>query len=90
MLKGQELYQLYVSGRARGTGVASALIVDAERQLANRGFGVAWLDCAIGNHRAARFYEKSGWRRTGEVESKLTTREGIVSIMVWRYEKALR
>ena len=26
---------------------------------------VAWLACAIGNDRAARFYEKSGWRRAG-------------------------
>jgi ribosomal protein S18 acetylase RimI-like enzyme len=69
--------------------VASALIADAERQLVARGFTVAWLDCAIGNHRAARFYEKSGWRRTGEVVSNLTTPEGIVAITVWRYEKPL-
>lgn len=89
MLKGGELNQLYVSARARGAGVASALIADAERQLAARGFTTAWLDCAIGNLRAARFYEKSGWHRTGEVVSNLTTPEGVVSIRVWRYEKPL-
>src|SRR6185295_12224637 len=56
-LKGDELYQLYVAAAARGTGVAAALIRDAEAQLAARGYATAWLACAIGNHRAARFYE---------------------------------
>jgi GNAT superfamily N-acetyltransferase len=58
MTKGDELYQLFVSAEARGTGVAAALIEDAEVRLADAGVGVAWLACAIGNERAARFYEK--------------------------------
>ena len=69
MLKGDELYQLYVSAQARGTGAAAALIADAEVRLSERGVKTAWLDCAIGNERAARFYEKSGWRRAGTVVS---------------------
>ena len=33
MVKGDELYQLFVASEARGSGVAAALIADAERTL---------------------------------------------------------
>jgi len=89
LLKGDELYQLYVSGLARGSGVAAELIADAEARLADRGVEVAWLACAIGNERAARFYEKRGWRRAGTFVSKLDTIGGVVPLEVWRYEKRL-
>lgn len=89
MLKDDELYQLYVSAEARGKGVAAALIADAEDQLRERGFATAWLACAIGNERAARFYEKSGWRRAGNMINHLETQEGAFDLEVWRYEKSL-
>jgi GNAT superfamily N-acetyltransferase len=54
IIKGDELYQLYVSAPSRGSGAAAALIDDAEERLAARGVATAWLACAIGNHRAAR------------------------------------
>ena len=54
MVKGDELYQLYVSAQARGSGVASSLMADAEARLAEAGVEIAWLACAIGNERAAR------------------------------------
>jgi RimJ/RimL family protein N-acetyltransferase len=50
---------------------------------------IVWLACAIGNERAARFYEKSGWRRTGTMVSQLETPNGIFPLEVWRYEKRL-
>ena len=59
MLNDDELYQLYVAAQARGSGVAAVLMADAETRLARRGVRTAWLACAIGNDRAARFYEKS-------------------------------
>lgn len=90
MLKGDELYQLFVSAAARGSGVAAALIADAEAHLAAAGVRTAWLACAIGNERAARFYEKQGWRRTGTIVSQLETTEGLFPLEVWRYEKELR
>ena len=72
IVKGDELYQLFVSTQSRGSGVAAALIADAEARLSKSGVETAWLSCAIGNDRAARFYEKSdgigpgsctpGWR----------------------------
>ena len=50
-----ELYQFYVASELRGRGVAAALIADAEAQIAERGAHTAWLACAVGNRRAARF-----------------------------------
>ena len=82
-----ELYQLYVSADARGTGVAAALLGDAEARLATTGVATAWLACAIGNQRAARFYEKSGWRLAGHMINELDTPDGLFPLEVWRYEK---
>jgi GNAT superfamily N-acetyltransferase len=90
MIKGDELYQLYVAAAARGTGVAAALIADVEARLDEEGVAVVWLACAIGNARAARFYEKCGWNRAGTIVSELETSEGLFPLEVWRYEKALR
>ena len=89
MIKGEELYQLFVTRDARGTGVAAALLADGEARLAASGVTTAWLACAIGNERAARFYEKSGWLRTGIITSRLDTIEGTFLLDVWRYEKTL-
>jgi GNAT superfamily N-acetyltransferase len=88
-VRGDELYQLFVSAEGRGTGVAAALIVDAEARLLESGVETAWLACAIGNERAARFYEKSGWRRVGRMVRELQTAEGPLPLEVWRYEKDL-
>jgi ribosomal protein S18 acetylase RimI-like enzyme len=89
VLKGPEVYQLFVSAQARGTGVAATLIADAEAQLKARGIETAWLACAIGNDRAARFYEKSGWQRVGTMTNHAETAEGTFALDVWRYEKLL-
>jgi ribosomal protein S18 acetylase RimI-like enzyme len=85
-----ELYQLYVSSQARGTGVAVDLILDAEGRLRESGASKAWLACAIGNARAARFYEKQGWTRTGTVTENLEVGSGTFPLEVWRYEKQLQ
>ena len=86
MLKGDELYQFYVSAEARGSDVAPSLMTDALERLRAAGVEIAWLACAIGNDRAARFYEKSGWRRAGVFTSELPTPDGIFRLNVWRYE----
>jgi GNAT superfamily N-acetyltransferase len=89
MLKHDELDQLFVSAQARGTGAAAALIEDAEACLAESGVQTAWLACAIGNDRAARFYEKRGWHRAGVMVHTPETPEGTFTLEVWRYEKPL-
>jgi ribosomal protein S18 acetylase RimI-like enzyme len=90
MIKGNELYQLFVSPQSRGSGVASALIAAAEARLCRNGVATAWLSCAIGNERAARFYGKSGWHRVGTMINQLNTSRGNFSLEVWRYEKSLK
>jgi len=85
--KVDELYQIYVSTQARGSGAAGALMADAEARLAKSGVETAWLACAIGNHRAARFYEKCGWCRVGVVTYQAETATGYFPLRVWRYEK---
>jgi GNAT superfamily N-acetyltransferase len=88
-LKGDELNQLFVSPQAHGTGVAAALIADAEARLAARGVELAWLACAVGNMRAARFYEKSGWRNAGTFVMMSETSNGPFPVDQWRFEKQL-
>jgi len=88
-LKGDELYQFYVGREARGTGVAAVLMADAERRLRDRGITTPHLNCAIGNDRAARFYEKCGWRRAATVVEAVETTAGPFALEVWRYEKQL-
>lgn len=88
-LRGAELYQLYVSATARGSGVATLLLADAEARLRRNEVSTAWLGCAIGNHRAARFYEKCGWMCMGVKNELLEIPGGIFPLDEWRYEKAL-
>ena len=87
--KGDELYQLFVASWARGTGVAGELVADAESRLAAQGVETAWLACAVGNDRAARFYEKCGWRRVGTMINNAETDRGVFPLETWRYEKVL-
>jgi GNAT superfamily N-acetyltransferase len=88
-VKGDELYQFYVAAEARGSGVAGALIADAEARLSAGGVETAWLACAIGNLRAARFYEKSGWRLAATACVLTETSTGPYPLDIWRYEKRL-
>lgn len=87
IVKGDELDQLFVAAEARGAGVAAALLADGERRLSDSGVETAWLACAIGNDRAAKFYEKSGWRRAGTFIHHAETPDGTFDVEVWRYEK---
>ena len=89
IVKPDELYQLYVSAQQRGAGMAAALLADAEATLAAKGTEMAWLTCAIGNLRAASFYEKHGWQRAGVMTSLVETSEGPFPLEIWRYEKRL-
>ena len=89
LLKADELYQFYLAAEARGTGAAATLMADAEARLARAGVTTAWLACAIGNARAARFYEKAGWTMTRIENVPTETSEGPFALEVWRYEKRL-
>lgn len=89
MIKEDELYQLFVAREARGFGAAVALLSDGEARLAATGVRRAWLSCAIGNDRAARFYQKCGWELVGNMTVPLETLRGLLSLETWRYEKTV-
>jgi ribosomal protein S18 acetylase RimI-like enzyme len=89
MLRQDEVYQFYLAADARGTGAALILMRDAEAQLASDGTATAWLSCAIGNARAARFYEKAGWVKVRTMVDHTETTEGPFALETWRFEKRL-
>ena len=51
--------------------------------------GTVWLDCSVGNDRAARFYEKCGWHRARVETVQVEVADGTKPVEVWRYEKTL-
>lgn len=88
-IKGDELYQLFVSPDARGTGLARDLLTDGEARLAARGVARACLLCADGNDRAARFYARAGWTNLGLRRESVDTASGPFFFEVLRFEKDL-
>ncbi len=72
MVVGDEVEQVFVGPAARGTGVAAALLTEAERQVAAAGHASAWLAVVAGNARARRFYEKCGWVDEGDLPYEVT------------------
>lgn len=86
---GNEIYQMYVGTAARGTGLAQALMQDGEARMRAVGHKMAWLACAIGNDRAARFYDKSGWTNAGIETVDLDTKNGAFAMQIWKFEKRL-
>ncbi len=89
-LRHNEVYQLYLGREARGSGAAAALMDDAEAQLSARGFDHLILDCAIGNGRAERFYEKRGWINAGPLPVEIETDDGAIPLTVLRFEKRVQ
>ncbi len=89
MVEGAEIYQMYVGRAGRGTGLATEQMERAERIIAEAGHKKAWLACSIGNERAARFYEKSGWTRQGTRIEQLEVTGGTFDLKVWIYEKSV-
>src|SRR5688572_9775836 len=87
MVGGDEVEQVYVSSRHRGTGVASVLLAEAERQVAAAGDARAWLAVVAGNARARRFYERHGWADEGLFEHEAPDAPGAVRVPAHRYVK---
>ena len=87
MVVGDEVEQVYVSSRHRGTGVANVLLTEAERQVAAAGHARAWLAVVAGNVRARRFYERHGWADEGLFEHHAPDATAAVVVPAHRYVK---
>jgi GNAT superfamily N-acetyltransferase len=61
------LYGMYVSPRFRGTGVADQLVETVERWARDQGVSELYLHVTTPMLRARAFYEREGFRATGEV-----------------------
>jgi RimJ/RimL family protein N-acetyltransferase len=60
-----EIWSLYVDPAHWGSGVGSALLEAACRQLSQAGYGLAYLWVLSTNTRARRFYARAGWTIEG-------------------------
>jgi ribosomal protein S18 acetylase RimI-like enzyme len=87
MVVDDEVEQVYVSARHRGTGVAAALLVEAERRVGSNGHDRAWLAVVPGNARARRFYERQGWSDEGLFDHHAPHEAGPISVPAHRYVK---
>lgn len=86
MVHGDEVEQVYVSADHRGSGVARALLTEAERSVAAH-HDTAWLAVVAGNTRARRFYERQGWTDQGLFTHQAP---GGIDVPAHRYVKRLR
>jgi len=87
MVAGDEVEQVYVAAEHRGRGVAQVLLAEAERQVANNGYGEAWLAVVASNARARAFYAKAGWCDGGLFDYRASTKSGTIAVPSHRYLK---
>ena len=87
---GDEVEQLFVDRRHRGTGIAAELLGAGERRIASAGYEVAWLAVVPGNARARRFYERQGWSDDGPFDYQAGLEDGgTIGVPCHRYTKPL-
>ena len=60
-----ELERLYILDRFSRVGLGSKMLQSVERECLDRGVADLWLTTWIGNSRALKFYERSGYRDMG-------------------------
>jgi DNA/RNA-binding domain of Phe-tRNA-synthetase-like protein/ribosomal protein S18 acetylase RimI-like enzyme len=89
MVVADEVEQVYVSAAHRGTGIAGALMAEAERQVRANGHDKAWLAVVAGNARARAFYERVGWRDEGPFDYTTVTQRGPIVVPCHRYTKVV-
>jgi GNAT superfamily N-acetyltransferase len=89
MVVDDEVEQVYVARRHRGSGVADVLLADAERLVRENGHERAWLAVIAGNARARRFYERSGWLDEGPFDYEAAGEDGPIVFRCRRYVKRL-
>jgi len=89
MVVDDEVEQVYVAASHRGSGVADALLADAEARIRAAGHSRAWLAVVAGNARARRFYERRGWVDEGPLVYRAEGPNGPIDVPAQRYAKDL-
>ncbi|MEV6278529.1 GNAT family N-acetyltransferase [Nocardia sp. NPDC051832] len=89
MVEDDEVEQVYVGDKYRGSGVAALLLAAAEQVVRDHGHRRAWLAVVAGNARARRFYERNGWIDDGEFTHAAPGPDGPVPVPAHRYLKHL-
>lgn len=82
--RADEINGLWVEPAVQMRGIGTALLVEAERQIAAAGFGRAWLSCSGFNGKALKFYPRRGYR---QFRSETKPRAGGVKETVIYFEK---
>ncbi|WP_416952849.1 GNAT family N-acetyltransferase [Nocardioides sp. T5] len=90
MVVGDEVEQVFVAPGARGSGLATELLAEAERRVAAGGHSSAWLAVVVGNARARRFYERQGWSDAGDLPYEVTADGETFVSPCRRYVKRVR
>ena len=86
---GELLGQIFVDADYRGGTVAQELIEFAEHQMLVQGVTEGELHCMVGNTRARRFYERSGWTLRGTIDEMVTGSSGSEARAFWLMRKEL-
>jgi ribosomal protein S18 acetylase RimI-like enzyme len=86
---GDLLGQIYVAAAFRGSSLATDLMLASEREMVRQGIRNAELHCVVGNDRARRFYERLGWKHSGEILEKVAGPNGDADVSFWRMRKRL-
>lgn len=89
VVTGDEVEQVYVDADHRGSGIADALLTEAENRVAAAGHAAAWLKVVPGNARARRFYERRGWTDDGDLVFELAFEGRVIPVPCRRYVKPL-
>ena len=89
MVVDDEVEQVYVAASHRGSGVADALLADAETRIRAGRHVRAWLAVVAGNARARRFYERRGWVDDGPLVYPAEGPDGPIEVPARRYVKDL-
>lgn len=87
MIVDDEVEQVYVAAAHRGSGIADALLADAEARIRAAGHSRAWLAVVAGNARARRFYERRGWVDDGPLTYPAEGPNGPIAVPTRRYVK---
>lgn len=80
------IYTVNVHPKARGAGLGSQLMAEAERRLAALGMKRVVLEVNVDNVGAMKLYEKCGYARTARLVGYYTQYENNDA---WRYEKSI-